>query len=187
MASRGAGPTDWQEALETAVPGIELSIDLSRYSVHICARLSQLLCFADAGPCVHKRPMCLPCCPYGAFENGKGRDGECPSTNRTASNVRNSGMGYDLSYPHNRPWRPIGLWHVKDPTLSRQSAHTRRWDSQPYAPAALYSPKHYFPVSGTHFCSRLSEHKGLVRPKGLDKLKKVTSSGLELATFRLVA
>jgi hypothetical protein len=25
----------------------------------------------------------------------------------------------------NRPWRPIGLWDVKDPTLSRQSAH--RW------------------------------------------------------------
>jgi hypothetical protein len=27
------------------------------------------------------------------------------------------------SYPRNRPWRPIGLWDVKDPTLSRQSAH----------------------------------------------------------------
>jgi hypothetical protein len=26
------------------------------------------------------------------------------------------------SYPRNRPWRPIGLWDVKDPTLSRQSA-----------------------------------------------------------------
>jgi hypothetical protein len=26
---------------------------------------------------------------------------------------------------HNRPWRPIGLRDVKDPTLSRQSAH--RW------------------------------------------------------------
>jgi hypothetical protein len=23
-----------------------------------------------------------------------------------------------------RPWRPIGLWDVKDPTLSRQSAHS---------------------------------------------------------------
>jgi hypothetical protein len=29
------------------------------------------------------------------------------------------------SYPRNRPWRPIGLGDVKDPTLSRQSAH--RW------------------------------------------------------------
>jgi hypothetical protein len=25
----------------------------------------------------------------------------------------------------NRPWRPIGLWNVKDPILSRQSTH--RW------------------------------------------------------------
>jgi hypothetical protein len=24
----------------------------------------------------------------------------------------------------NRPWKPIGLWDVKDPTLSRQSAHS---------------------------------------------------------------
>jgi hypothetical protein len=23
-----------------------------------------------------------------------------------------------FSYPRNRPWRPIGLWDVKDPTLS---------------------------------------------------------------------
>jgi hypothetical protein len=39
----------------------------------------------------------------------------------------------------NRPWRPIGLWDVKDPTLSRQSAH-RWWQGcHPYAPAALYS------------------------------------------------
>jgi hypothetical protein len=29
-----------------------------------------------------------------------------------------------LSYPCNRPWRPIALWDVKDPTLSRQSAHS---------------------------------------------------------------
>jgi hypothetical protein len=28
------------------------------------------------------------------------------------------------SYPCNRPWRPVGLWDVKDPTLSRQSAHS---------------------------------------------------------------
>jgi hypothetical protein len=27
-------------------------------------------------------------------------------------------------YPHNTPWRPIGLWDVKDPTLSRQLAHS---------------------------------------------------------------
>jgi hypothetical protein len=28
------------------------------------------------------------------------------------------------SCPCNRPWRPIGFWDVKDPTLSRQSAHS---------------------------------------------------------------
>jgi hypothetical protein len=26
------------------------------------------------------------------------------------------------SYPRHRRWRPIGLWDVEDPTLSRQSA-----------------------------------------------------------------
>jgi hypothetical protein len=29
-----------------------------------------------------------------------------------------------VNLPRNRPWRPIGLWDVKDPTLSRQSAHS---------------------------------------------------------------
>jgi hypothetical protein len=28
------------------------------------------------------------------------------------------------SHPLNRPWRPLGLWDVKDPKLSRQSAHS---------------------------------------------------------------
>jgi hypothetical protein len=35
-----------------------------------------------------------------------------------------SGVSSSKSYPRNRPWRPIGLWDVKDPTLSRQSAHS---------------------------------------------------------------
>jgi hypothetical protein len=30
------------------------------------------------------------------------------------------------SYPHNKPWSPIGLWDVEDCTLSRQSALIRR-------------------------------------------------------------
>jgi hypothetical protein len=30
-----------------------------------------------------------------------------------------------INYPHYRPWRPVGLYDIKDPTLSRQSAH--RW------------------------------------------------------------
>jgi hypothetical protein len=44
-------------------------------------------------------------------------------------------------YSRNRPWRPIGLWDVKDPTLFRQSAHRWRQGCQPYAPAVLYSPE----------------------------------------------
>jgi hypothetical protein len=48
---------------------------------------------------------------------------------------------HKLSCPRNGPWRPVGLWDVKNPTLSRQSAH-RRWQGcQPYAPAAVYSPE----------------------------------------------
>jgi hypothetical protein len=42
--------------------------------------------------------------------------------------------------PWNRPWRPIGLWDVEGPTVSRQSNHWWRW-GQPYAPAALYPRK----------------------------------------------
>jgi hypothetical protein len=44
-----------------------------------------------------------------------------------------------------------------------------------------------FNVSGTHFCWRLSKPQGLVRPEGLGKFKKFTSSGIEPVTFRLVA
>jgi hypothetical protein len=49
--------------------------------------------------------------------------------------------------------------------------------------------KHYFSVSGTHFCQRLSKPQGLVRLEVLGKLRYIsfTSSGLELATFRLLA
>jgi hypothetical protein len=41
-------------------------------------------------------------------------------------------------YPRNKPWRSMGLWDVKDPTLSIQSAHRWRQRCQPYAPATLY-------------------------------------------------
>jgi hypothetical protein len=44
------------------------------------------------------------------------------------------------SYPRNRPWRPIELWDVEDPTLSRQSAH-RWWQG---CQCALYSPETWF-------------------------------------------
>jgi hypothetical protein len=48
-----------------------------------------------------------------------------------------------ISYPCNRPWRPVGLWDVEAPTFSRQSAHRWRSGCQPYAPAA-HHPQEYF-------------------------------------------
>jgi hypothetical protein len=43
----------------------------------------------------------------------------------TYSPVRSSQEAHSVSikesYPCNRPWRPIGLWDIEDPTLSRQS------------------------------------------------------------------
>jgi hypothetical protein len=57
-----------------------------------------------------------------------------------------------VSYNRNKPWRPIELWDVEDPTLSRQSAHRQRQGCQPYAPAELYSPETFFSASITHFC-----------------------------------
>jgi hypothetical protein len=47
--------------------------------------------------------------------------------------------------------------------------------------------KHYFCVSDTHFCYRLSKLQGLVRHEGSGKFKKITSSGIEPATFRFAA
>jgi hypothetical protein len=35
--------------------------------------------------------------------------------------------------------------------------------------------KHRFPASDTHFCENLSQSQGLVRPEGLDDLKKTHS------------
>jgi hypothetical protein len=88
------------------------------------------------------------------------------------------------SYPCNRPWRPTGLWEVEGPTLSRQSVHRWRWGCQPYAPATLY------PQEDSWYSFLLRgwvDHWAIVRLEGLGQLKKSTSSGLEPATFRLVA
>jgi hypothetical protein len=37
-----------------------------------------------------------------------------------------------------RPWRPISLWDVKAPTLSRKSAHRWLWGCQPHAPTVIH-------------------------------------------------
>jgi hypothetical protein len=49
MASRGAGSTDCQEALDTTAAVIEKSIESPPYHPHNYPRLIQLLCFADTG------------------------------------------------------------------------------------------------------------------------------------------
>jgi hypothetical protein len=57
----------------------------------------------------------------------------------------------------------------------------------PTHPLHFIPQKHYyFYVSGTHFCYRPSERQGLVRPEGLGKFKKITSSGIEPATFQAI-
>jgi hypothetical protein len=51
------------------------------------------------------------------------------------------------NYPQNRPRSSIGLWDIKDPTLSKQLAHRWRRGCQPYAPAPQ---KFYFYATGTN-------------------------------------
>jgi hypothetical protein len=76
------------------------------------------------------------------------------------------------SCPRNRPWRPIGLWDVEDPTLSRRLAHRQmvvRLSALRTGQALLPET---FSVLATHLCWRLSEPQGLVQSEGLSKLKK---------------
>jgi hypothetical protein len=95
-------------------------------------------------------------------------------------------LPYRMSHKHigNRPWRPIGLWDIKAPTFSRQSAHRWWWGCQPYVPVALYTPGGFLVLISV---------KGWVGPRaimqleGLGQLKNpVTSLGIKPATFQLV-
>jgi hypothetical protein len=90
-----------------------------------------------------------------------------------------------LSYRCNRQWRPVGLWDVEAPTLARLSAHRWRWGCQPYAPVALYPEK----VTWLSFLLQAESTPGvIVRLEELGPWKNaMNSSGMEPATFRLVA
>jgi hypothetical protein len=85
----------------------------------------------------------------------------------------------------NRPWRPIGLWDVEASTFSRQSACRWRWDCQPYASAALYTPGRFLVLISV---TGRVDLRDTVRLEDLGKLKNpMASSEIEPATFRLVA
>jgi hypothetical protein len=52
-----------------------------------------------------------------------------------------------LSYPCNRPWRPIWLWDVETPTFSRKSAHWCGWScNRPWRPTGFWD------VEASTFC-----------------------------------
>jgi hypothetical protein len=69
---------------------------------------------ASAGTSTEKRPLAS-----GQYHH---LNGILLSPNPERPNLRP--MVSKSSYPLNRQWRPIGLSDVKDPTLSRQSAHS---------------------------------------------------------------
>jgi hypothetical protein len=85
---------------------------------------------------------------------------------RTSARQANS-----VPLSRNRPWRPIGLQGVEDPTLSGHRLTEGGKAISPTHRPRSTPQKHYFAVCGTHFCCRLSKPQGLVRPEGLDKLK----------------
>jgi hypothetical protein len=64
----------------------------------------------------------------------------------------------------------MGLWDVKYPTLIRLT-DDGKFVSPSHLPRST-PQKHYFSASGTHFCKTLKKTQDLMRPEGLDKLKK---------------
>jgi hypothetical protein len=45
------------------------------------------------------------------------------------------------SYPCNRPWRPIGLWDVEDPTFSLDNRHTDGDEVVSLTPRPPFTPQ----------------------------------------------
>jgi hypothetical protein len=89
------------------------------------------------------------------------------------------------SYPCDRPWRPIGVWDLRVPTFSRQSAHRWRWSCQPYAPAGrLLTPGRFLVLISVRGSV---DPRAIVRLEVFSQLKNpMTSSRIGPATIRLV-
>jgi hypothetical protein len=84
----------------------------------------------------------------------------------------NTGIKND---PRNRPWRPIGLWGVEDPTLCRQMPVLRT--------GRALLPTNIIFLLLAEWTPGLSVAGKITR---IETKNSCTSSGLELATFRLV-
>jgi hypothetical protein len=85
----------------------------------------------------------------------------------------------------NRPWMPIGLWDVEAPTFSLQNRFTKDGEVS----IRRRSP---FPLPGRFltliFVRGWVDPRAIVRLKWLDTFRnQITSSGIEPATFQLVA
>jgi hypothetical protein len=81
-------------------------------------------------------------------------------------------------------WRPVVLWDVEAPTLSRQSAHRWPWGCQPYAPAALYSPGRFLVLISVR---SWVDPRSIVRLERLGKSKNpMNASEIDPATFRTI-
>jgi hypothetical protein len=74
------------------------------------------------------------------------------------------------SYPHNRQWRPIGLWTLRIPQcIDNWPIHCGNVASPTHWHCSV--PQKHYSTSGTHFCYRPSKPQGLVRLERLGKLR----------------
>jgi hypothetical protein len=91
----------------------------------------------------------------------------------------------DQNYPCNRQWRPIGLWDVKAPTFSRQSANRWQWGCQSYAPATPLPPARFLILI---FVIGWVDPRVIVWLEVLGQLRNpMTASAIEALIFLLVA
>jgi hypothetical protein len=89
--------------------------------------------------------------------------------------------------PCNKPWRPIRLWDVEAPKFSKQSANRWRWDCQSYAPAALCPPGIFVVLFSVTKMSTPQGHSAAGKINSIEQENPMTTSEMELATFRIVA